>query len=408
MDRRDFLKSMFATSVAIPFMLPGQQVAAERSKVPQRNRNPYAGIDWSKSHQIHTTTHGHCVNQGMLDRYLKRGFGLLALSNYYPSAPYYPCAKMTRNYYRVRQEHAVVVKGKLTPGPFDWNEIIGQWADTLEEKFRKTLPFKDGGPLFKALPEGMLEIPNAEHHGFGGSPTHLCSVGSLYSSGTFDRRDEYGTRKRGYSIGCRLPWRDAIDNMLAGLVLPDGGGVTINHPVWTRLKHEHMIAMLDHDPRVLGIEVFNQSAGNKKLYPWSDSYNEEHWDYALRTGRQCFGFFVPDWGFSEGVNVLLVPERTAEACLRAYRQGQWYGAIKGRGMLTFTNVSYADGTLAASTDKPARYQVISSKGIVEEKTGTSFQYKLPAGGEKEHVYLRLKAFATDASGEILYSQPFML
>ncbi|MDD4622857.1 MAG: hypothetical protein PHG71_06440 [Kiritimatiellae bacterium] len=49
--------------------------------------------------------------------------------------------------------------------------------------------------------------------------------------------------------------------------------------------------------------------------PHATYINSEHyWDWALATGRQCYGLFVPDHGLHKkdfGVNVMVVPERTA-------------------------------------------------------------------------------------------------
>ena len=100
----------------------GQSVA--KRETPPRNRRPYKSVDWSKVERIKTTSHGHCTSQKMLDVYLQRGFGLMTMSNYYPSAPYVPAAKMTKNYYRLHHGHPVTVKGKPVAGPFDWNKII--------------------------------------------------------------------------------------------------------------------------------------------------------------------------------------------------------------------------------------------------------------------------------------------
>jgi hypothetical protein len=102
-----------------------------------------------------------------------------------------------------------------------------------------------------------------------------------------------------------------------------------------------MLDILDHDPRVLGIEVLQ--AGRN---------SENYWDWALATGRQCFGFFVPDWSIKKeifGVNVLCVEERTVNACLKAYREGNFYGAAHGLDELAFTRLSF-DGKFASANE----------------------------------------------------------
>ena len=116
MDRRDFIKLMAATTAVAAdgsklFADDAQKKQEDKMKVPERNRRPYSDVDWEHSLQIHTTSHGHCTSQGMMDGYLKRGFGLLTLSNYYPSAPYCPASKMTVNYYRVHHDKSYGLSG---------------------------------------------------------------------------------------------------------------------------------------------------------------------------------------------------------------------------------------------------------------------------------------------------------
>lgn len=411
LNRRDFIKGMSVVAAAgtTSSFWSGAEAGAASVSAASRNRTPYQNIDWEHSFQIHTTTHGHIINQQVLTRFLNRGFEFLTISNYYPSAPYYPLDKMTVNYYLVHHDHPVMVNGKMTPGPFNWNDIVKPWISELDEKSQKCFPFREGGKLFTDYPKDILQAPNAEHHSFIDSPTHLCAPGSNYASGTFDARDRFQTKSRGgYNFGTGLPWREAIDRMLDGLIFSDGGGVTINHPAWTRLKKDHMFDILDYDARVLGIEVFNRGAGDLKAYPWSDSFSENYWDDALSTGRQCFGFFVPDWAVEDGVNILLVPERSAHECLKAYRQGNWYGAVKGRGILNFKLIDFDGKKLRVRTDKKARFQVIARSGSVFEKTDDHFEFDVAATRRADYGYLRVKAFALDDSGEILFSQPFML
>lgn len=412
MNRRQFL-ALGAAAAALPASAGAdgeQNEEIVKRDAPPRNRRPYRGVDWKKALRIKTTSHGHCINQKYLDAYLKRGFGLLTISNYRPSAPYWPLKKMTSDYYHVHHDHALVVNGKRTPGPFDWNKIIAQWKHELKPAHARWFPFKGGGKVFSDLPEGMLEAPNAEHFSFYGDDgkylqtLHLCSLGSTFATGTFDIYDCYQTHAHGYRQGCNEKWRVAVDRMIAELICPDGGGVTINHPNWSKLDREFILQMLDHDPRVLGVEVLE--AG----------YNSEYcWDWVLSTGRQCFGFFVPDWSVNEkdfGVNVLCVNERTVEACLRAYRQGDFYGAAHGLDELAFTAIGFNGKRVAAATDKPARFEVITARGVVKESKGTSIVWDvIPDGvnkGPRVDVFARIKAYATDGSGEVLFTQPFML
>jgi hypothetical protein len=405
MNRKEFLRLSACAAAATAWKWDGMAATAGdeiiKHDAPPRNRRPYSNVDWSSALQIRTTTHGHCEKQRALDAYLKRGFELLTISNYYPSAPRYPLAEVHEHDYRVKHDFPVMVNGKRVDGPFDWNAIISRWKDELPEKERAQLPFTRGRKLFKPLPPGILEAPNAEHHYFYDAENkkhmgrlHLCSPGSAFASGSFDKRNLFKSHSKGWCFGSGEPWPIAVDRMLAGMIDPLGGGVTINHPTWSKLDFDFPAKMLDYDPRVLGMEVLS-----------SGSNSEKYWDYTLKTGRQCFGFFVPDWSLWRGCNVLLVNERTVEACLRAYRQGNFYGAVTG-GIVKFTRISFNGRTLEAETDKPVRFELISAQGKIAEKTDTGFSFKVPVSA-KSHVYFRLRAHAAD-DADVLYSQPFMV
>ena len=392
---------------------------AKLKSVPPRNRRPYSGLDWSKVIRVKTTSHGHSPSPWWIDQYLKRGFGLLTLSNYYPSAPWWPLSKMTENYYRLHHDHPVMVNGKRVAGPFDWNKIIAPWKDTIDFKamakkkpeWAAKYPFVEGKKMFKPLPPGVLEAPNAEHHNFlledgkRARDLHMCSPGSAFASGTFDAHNLCKTVSHGYNFGSGEFWGTAIDRMIAGLIYPDGGGVTINHPSWSKLDRELMLKILDHDPRVLGIEALESGGYN----------SENYWDWALSTGRQCFGFFVPDWSIAKktcGVNVLCVQEKTVHACLKAYREGNFYGSTNGYDELAFTRIAFDGRTVTAATDRPARFEVITARGVVKESKGKEVSWTVEEEkywqGPGLHVFARVKAYAVDGSEEVLFSQPFML
>lgn len=427
MTRNEFLKGSLAAAaisgVSISSASTKKPVAKKKATkleytplvshdVPPRNRNPYKGLDWSSCHHVMTTTHGHCNNQKMLNAYLKLGYKFLTISNYYPSAPYYPAKDMTWNYYRVHHNHPVMVNGKRTEGPFDWNKIIAEWKDELPPELQKALPLKESDYKLFKVPEGILEAPNAEHHSFlneygrSTGSLHVCAPGSSYASGTFDAHDKFKTLSHGYHYGSNEYWRTAFDRMIAGLIDPEGGGITINHPRWSKMKREFLLELLDHDPRVLGMEVMEMGRNA-----------ESYWDWVLATGRQCFGVFVPDWAIGTkienlGANILVVPEMNVHECLKAYRQGNFYGSLRSRNELKFTNISFDGKTLRASTDKPARFEVVTALGVVQEVTGTEMEWESPkkssGDGPRVNVFARIRAHATDGCGEILFSQPFML
>ena len=422
MKRRDFI-GLAASAAATAHSAMGEGRAPARpnaggsqlaaTAVPPRNRRPYADVDWSKALEVHTTSHGHCENQKMLDAYLDRGFELLTISNYYPSAPTMPLKTFRDTHYRVHHDFPVMVKGKRVEGPFDWTKIVSAWQDELPPEMRKQLPFTEGPLRFSRVPDNILEAPNAEHHYFLDAKgavipsLHMCAPGSAFCSGTFDKRNRFLSHSRGYCFGSGALVYTAVSHMIDGFIHPDGGGVTINHPAWSHLKDDIIWDLLDYDPRVLGIEVYNMCSPSKN-YPWSRSNCEDYWDRALASGRQCFGFFVPDWGLQEGVNILLVPEKSVHACMRAYRQGNFYGAIKGRGLLRFTSIRFDGSHLNVTLDKPAHLQIITKRGVTAWGNSNKISFDVAAADREKYGYLRVRAYARDGSGEIIFSQPMML
>ncbi|HWL52714.1 MAG TPA: hypothetical protein VNQ90_09780 [Chthoniobacteraceae bacterium] len=136
--------------------------------------------------------------------------------------------------------------------------------------------------------------------------------------------------------GMNRPWREAFRAVLDGESLGGchqpgleerEGGLTLNHPVE---DFRHYLPMLDFDPRVLGVEVWNYRRGFGSPLSFY-----QVWDDILRTGRRCWGFFVKDHRMYErGRNILLVPKGKAsspgereKAALRAYRRGAFFGSV---------------------------------------------------------------------------------
>lgn len=388
-----------------------------------RNPRPYSDVDFSACHYVNGATHMHAPTQEYIDEAREHNVGFFTISNYYPSAPTYPAAQMTSPRGYPTADQGLVYKGRYVKGYFDWNKIVGKWEKDLPARTARAFdiarqasyPFSDEHtPMYSRWESGWLEAPNAEHHNFlmddGSVNTslHVCTPGSAFTSGNFDSKNNFLLEDHGFARGCRLPWREAFRLMISELVWPDGGGITINHPVWSNLDREFLLEMLDFDPRVLGIEVVTE--GN---------YNEHYWDWVLSTGRQCFGFFTPDWMFNckgedFGVCVLLVPELTQHACLKAYRDGNFYGALKGKGALKFTSIAFSRECVRVSTDKPARFEVKTAFGVVASGEGTEFEWRLPEpkkgyrGSAASHVFARVKAYALDGSGEVLFTQPYII
>lgn len=415
--RRNFMKKMgyaITLIVILPVLLGLSSCTNENLKCIS---NPYEKVNWEKDEQVCSTTHLHITKQEHLDNAYAGSLRHFAISNYYPAVPYYPLNKIRKNQFWVRQDHAVVVNGKLKQGPFNWNDIIMDkdtgWYDELDPNTQKTLPFKVGDYIFKNIPNDIAESPNAEHHSFANSNAHINCPGSFFRSGTFDTwnnaykdKSRYQLVGHGYSRG-GLKWQQAFGQMLEELQFADGGGITINHPVWSGLKMTQIYEMLDYDDRVLGIEIWNSTTEkiNEK------GFALETWDKILATGRRCYGFSVPDHSHKnkdknwKGRNYLLVPKFNERECLKAYRQGRFYCALLGNG-LRFEEISFTKGVLSVKINKQASIKIISDKGVFEEN-GSSIVYEVPVENGKFAVtYIRIEV--EDETGERIFSQPVML
>ncbi|HOA62941.1 MAG: hypothetical protein KA191_00005 [Verrucomicrobia bacterium] len=375
--------------------------------------NPYALVNWDKAQQIRSTTHIHLTDQAALNRAAKLGYRHLPISNYYPSAPYYPIDTIRAGQFRVKQDFGAVktVDGQpqYIPGPFYWNDVImnktNGWYDKLPEEQRAQLPFQVGDFILKDIPKNIIFSPNAEHHAFAniGPGVHINAPGSLYSSGTFDARNRFRTFWGGgeFSYGAGLPWQESFALMLEQLLFADGGGITINHPHWSGkdLPQSLIEEMLDFDPRVLGIEVLN-----------SDDWDLEMWDRLLCTGRRCLGFFVPDWQVQTdaphpgGFNVLLVDEFTEHQCLQAYRRGAFFGSQFGGQALTFQRIELRDGKLTIETNSKGDLTVVTDQNRTGTADADRMVYEIPTNTQKIPTikYVRIEA---SNGQERIFSQP---
>ena len=372
-----------------------------------RNTNPYAEVNWSNTPRVTTSTHMHCLNQETLNSFISQGLELAAISNYYPSMPYYPLSSMRENTVRVRQP-GYVKDGIWHTDVLNYNEAIAPWCSELPKASRTQLPFREGKRLFPNVPEGLLEIPNAEHHYFSDASIylHVTAPGATLSSSMFDLKKEFALAEHGYDFGVRLPWRESFQKLYDSLLTPDGGGIVIAHPSWSHHPISYLEMLLDSDPRILGIEVFN----NCSRIDYSD-VSEDLWDAILSSGRQCFGFFVVDHPRPNrnwlGRIVLLPEERTAESCLRAMRRGRFYGAISGNG-LRFEYIHFDGHMLTAACNRPVEFQLISKIGVINDITfGTKFHFEFPEADREKHTFLRLTAKEGNEI-EKLYAQPFIL
>lgn len=307
--------------------------------------NPYANIDWSTVDYVPSCTHEHGRGQTQVNRFINGGLRHLALSNYYPSAPYYP---------------------------------LGDYV---------------------TIPDGIIGSPNAEHHSISPYPNFHCnSLGSFFSSGSPSGETPVGMNGLG--------WKLTFKMILAQLQYEDGGGVTINHPHWTRDSNgigrptnQEICEMLDYDDRVLGIEFFN---GSSELN-YQNGWDLDTWDAILKTGRRCWGFCVADHGENNdnwiGRNILLCSEFTEHECLKAYRDGRFYGSIYNTS-LKFTSILFNEGTLSVSAPG-ANYINLVIDGVYNRVSANNTSVNIPNGS----TYVRVEAHNGENS---IYSQPIII
>jgi hypothetical protein len=346
--------------------------------------NPYAGIDWEKVEYLHSCSHEHGNDPQVFS---DMGFGHLPLSNYYPSRPIYPlpdaflkkhpdvlgapnaeqhstldagyhfCA--LGSFYTVGYGKTPRIKPDVSPIEYvfsDLNVFDAQkspWLGVYRLDLRFVPVGKSKSPAVSVTVEGASRIDRKTFAPIGDGLVRDWrwtakmpdSINLKTESDKVRVRLEFDpatTRITQFRLmqGTNRPWRDAfraaLDGTLKdaagrpieGLLFPDGGGITINHPDGSV---EPILERLDFDPRVLGIEVWNQHRGFNG--PKMGFYRL--WDEALRSGRRCFGFFVKDHVFfGRGRNVLLAsnpPNATREdrehEALRAYREGRFFGML---------------------------------------------------------------------------------
>lgn len=361
-----------------------------------RNRNPYQSVDWDRVQPLCGCTHMHCVNDEQFQRFVKQGLEFVTLANYHPSVPWYPLKDMRKRSLRTGQK-----------GCFRNGSYIEEYTDFTQ--YSGEDPDK-GGPVFSHIPENLLEAPNAEHHWFSDYNVylHISAPGSYMASGYPDvawngEPPLFDLQKSGFQKGFQKPWKEAFSMLLDRMISPDGGGIIINHPVWSHMPIQDILDMLDFDDRVLGIEIYNDGCD----YDYTETA-DHLWDAILSTGRQCFGFCVQDhprevW---RGRIQLLPEERTAESALKAMRQGAFYGSITGEHH--FKRISFDGRHFEASWDGTAdEFQLITAKGVaVSEYRVDRFSCDFTPSELAEHRYLRCTA-RFGRRGEKIYSQPVM-
>lgn len=313
--------------------------------------NPYEKVDWGTWQKVISVSHGHAKTQEHFNNLYAGGVRHFAVSNYYRSEPLYPAV----------------------------NGVISG-IETVEDI---------------TVPNDTILSPNAEHHNMPVNSLHMCSIGSFFSSGSPEVDNGDGTYDR-----TALPkgmdgrsWKTLVKKALRDRQYRGLCGLTINHPTWSHLSLANIFKILDYSDTVIGIEAYNTDLENDLKY----------WDNVLKTGRQAWGFFVPDHkhktkpnGDWEGRNVLLVPQADDKSCLSAYMHGQFFGRLKNTD-LSFTGISVNGRVITVSTNAAEKITVIEGDTRAEY-SDASCVHTCSA----DSVYARIEA---DGLGDTIYSQP---
>lgn len=335
-------------------------------------RNPYENINWSNIEYLSSANHWHCTSKDRFVGIINSGLKHLAISNYQPSYPTYP--------------------------------IAGRYSIIESD-----------------VPEDIVECPNSEKVNFSDTSMHISCPGSTYESYGHNWPDEVP----------KMPWRDKFDAIFASLQYIDGGGIVINHPKRSGNTTMFIIEKLLYDSRVLGVEAYSHRA--HRDYGEKGYYLDE-WDTILSQGYRCYGFFSPDEhnlpdgyisgqdmrlaNFGLGRNILLVSTKTEQEALKAYRNGEFFGAYYGD-RIKFTNITVNGFVCHFETDAAEKIEFISyslyGTNVVENDVVTVLGSSGEFTADSSTIFVRAVAHE-DAStnvtdqpitGEKLFSQPIM-
>jgi hypothetical protein len=423
------------------------------ARAAERVENPYADVPWHKAEYLHSFSHQHGQNPQI---FWDMGYRHLPLSNYYPSKPIYPLPEaFARKYpdaiggpnaeqhsltdlgihfnalgsfYTTGYGHTPRIKAGVAPVEhvFDGLTVFDPQNSPWRGIYRLDVEFMplegangrvqaaltiEGairvkwGEAFEALDDGVVrDLPLTEKS--AKSFRLKTQSDKVRVKIAFDPAKVKISKFR-MMQGINRPWRDAFraaldgtlkdaqGNPIEGLMFPDAGGITINHPT-CGLKTMQML--LDFDERVLGQEVWNQHTyfGANAGKPGAKQYYDL-WDSVLRTGRRCFGFFVKDHMlYGCGRNVLLVSgladlttqEREREA-MRAYRQGRFFGLIgamsvddSGKVAAPYDNSAFRFTRIAVRHDKngtPSGVEVAVAGADKERRPNTQIRFMTDQG-----------------------------
>lgn len=486
MKRRGLLFSL----AALPATGPLRPTHADEATTGREVDDPYAGVEWSQCEYLHSMSHQH---QGQTDSsrdvFYEMGYRHFAFSNYYPSAPTYPLPEdyVTKHPDLIGAPNAE--QHSFPDAGLHFNSLGSLLATGYGSSLSGTQ--REAAPVVHRF-EGLRAFDTARPWegvyrldvGLAAAESADASTAKLTITGATECafRDNFADRgpvidrplaagshtiylratapnlettlnydKARLSVGqfrlmqgANRSWRDVFRAALdgetvegrrsGGLLHAEGGGITLNHPTGKREDYE---TFLDFDPRVLGIEIWNQLTSgfgsNKGFYDHGQGPHLHFyrlWDDILRGGRRCWGFFVKDHNtYGRGRNVLLLPgagggstvEREV-AALRAYRTGAFFGSVAAlaandageviapydRSEFRFSRIAVRrDGrgepvaieAAVTGNDPEKRPNVqlrfVTDQGVelVADAVQAAFPLQRDAGGRLIPIFVRVEAFA---------------
>lgn len=287
-------------------------------------KNPYQ-MDFSGFVEVISTTHAHAATDEQLAT-LASHYDHVAISNYYPSAPWYP---MT-DYYT-------------------------------------------------AIPSGFISSPNAEQARFSdrAAGVHACSVGSFLSRDTasyggtiYDMiKQTVSTLQYPNAGGVTInhPTYSNLTGAAIESILKQSSGVFAIEIYNGNVEAEnsgngYSISQWDY-LLSKGIQVFGTATPDHEA------------QYHPNENRAGFGYCH-----------VMVRAKTEQQILLAYGEGRFYCSIYNDG-LKFTNIKYLPSTgLVASINEEATIRLITARGTVYEQVGSEVAYSPTA----EDIYVRIE------------------
>jgi hypothetical protein len=499
MKRRHLFHTMGSLYAAHALVRNEAQAAKQKREADLHN--PYAEVDWEKCDYLHSMSHQHGgLTDASRDEFYAMGYRHFAFSNYYPSAPAYPLpqAYLAKHPDVIgapnAEQHSMPDAGLhfnslgslLATGYGSSLSAAQRNAAPLVHRFEGLQVFNEvrpGAGVYRldvelaVVAEGgvaQLTVEGANECAFAnqfaakapvrdmplkaGSHTiyFRTTEPNLHTRLIYDQKQFRVTQYR-LMQGANRPWREVFRATLdgetiegrhtGGLLHADGGGITLNHPTREREAYE---TFLDFDPRVLGIEVWNQlTSGFGSGKGFYDASGGPHlhfyklWDDLLRTGRRCWGFFVKDHNtFGRGRNVLLIPKAAGGAAvaeveaLRAYRKGAFFGLVAalavneaGEVVAPYDHSTFRFARIAVRRDGEGRAKAVevavtgndrlkrpnvqirfvTDQGValVVDASQAEFPLQRDAGGKWVAAFVRVEAMAfpdTHLGGEALTAE----